>query len=184
MLDQLRRDIQTRLDELLSEAQNLRHALAALGSHTTATPTATATASSSPTRSRRRTRSAPAAATAIQKPARPGKGAKSTTAPASPEPVQSPVATSSTGPRNGPPRTARGATKSAVLAALASGNSMTAGEVASTSGLGRASVSTTLAKLAKTGEVTKAARGYQIAGQATTEPAAAAGSAEDAQPVT
>jgi hypothetical protein len=42
---------------------------------------------------------------------------------------------------------------------------MTAGEVATATGLGRASVSTTLSKLAKSGEVTKAARGYQLAGQ-------------------
>jgi len=68
-----------------------------------------------------------------------------------------------------PPRTASGATKSAVLAALASGNAMTASEVANATGLGRASVSTTLSKLAKTGEITKATRGYQLAGQSTTE---------------
>ena len=43
---------------------------------------------------------------------------------------------------------------------------MTAGEVASLTGLGRASVSTTLSKLAKTGEVRKAARGYQMNGNA------------------
>jgi hypothetical protein len=42
---------------------------------------------------------------------------------------------------------------------------MTAGEVATTTGLGRASVSITLSKLAKGGEVIKAARGYQLAGQ-------------------
>ena len=41
---------------------------------------------------------------------------------------------------------------------------MTAGEVAAATGLARASVSTTLSKLAKAGELTKAARGYQIAG--------------------
>jgi len=66
-------------------------------------------------------------------------------------------------------RTASGATKSAVLAALASGNAITAGEVANATGLGRASVSTTLSKLAKTGEITKATRGYQLAAQSTTE---------------
>ena len=66
-------------------------------------------------------------------------------------------------------RTASGVTKSAVLAALASGNAMTAGEVANATGLGRASVSTTLSKLAKTGEITKATRGYQLAAQSTTE---------------
>jgi len=47
--------------------------------------------------------------------------------------------------------------------------SMTAGEVANATGLGRASVSTTLSKLAKTGEITKATRGYQLAAQSTTE---------------
>jgi DNA-binding transcriptional ArsR family regulator len=61
-------------------------------------------------------------------------------------------------------RLAPRATKHAVLAALADGSAMTAGEVATATGLGRASVSTTLSKLAKAGELTKAARGYQIAG--------------------
>ncbi len=41
---------------------------------------------------------------------------------------------------------------------------MTADEVATATGLGRASVSTTLSKLAKSGELTKTAHGYQIAG--------------------
>lgn len=45
---------------------------------------------------------------------------------------------------------------------------MTASEVANATGLGRASVSTTLSKLAKNGDITKAARGYQIAGQPNT----------------
>ena len=81
-------------------------------------------------------------------------------------------------------RTAPGATKTAVLAALSDGNALTAGEIAKATGLGRASVSTTLSKLAKTGELTKAARGYQLAGKTTTAPAAAADSTEDEQPVT
>ena len=62
-----------------------------------------------------------------------------------------------------PRRTAPGATKASVLAALAGGEAMTAGEVADKTGLGRATVSTTLSKLSKTGEVQKAARGYRIA---------------------
>jgi hypothetical protein len=41
---------------------------------------------------------------------------------------------------------------------------MTADEVATATGLGRASVSSTLSQLAKAGELTKAARGYQLAG--------------------
>jgi DNA-binding IclR family transcriptional regulator len=39
---------------------------------------------------------------------------------------------------------------------------MTAGEVATKAGLGRATVSTTLSKLAKSGEVEKAERGYRL----------------------
>ena len=59
-------------------------------------------------------------------------------------------------------RTARGATKASVLAALAGGESMTAGQVATKAGLARPTVSTTLSKLAKTGEVQKAERGYRL----------------------
>ena len=57
---------------------------------------------------------------------------------------------------------------------------MTAGEVATATGLGRASVSTTLSELAKSGELTKAARGYQLAGQTPGTPADA--TAETEQP--
>ena len=39
---------------------------------------------------------------------------------------------------------------------------MTAGEIAAATGLGRATTSTTLSKLVASGEITKAARGYQI----------------------
>lgn len=39
---------------------------------------------------------------------------------------------------------------------------MTAGEIAEATGLDRATISTTLSRLAKTGELTKVARGYQI----------------------
>jgi DNA-binding IscR family transcriptional regulator len=59
-------------------------------------------------------------------------------------------------------RTARGATKASVLAALAGGDAMTAGQVATKAGLARPTVSTTLSKLAKTGEVQKAQRGYRL----------------------
>ena len=59
-------------------------------------------------------------------------------------------------------RTAPGATKAAVLDALKDGNAMTAGEIAATTGLARGTVSTTLSKLAASGEIAKAARGYQI----------------------
>src|SRR5205814_7562429 len=60
-----------------------------------------------------------------------------------------------------PRRTAPGATKAAVLAALAGGEAMTAGQVADKTGLARPTVSTTLSKLAKSGEVEKDERGYR-----------------------
>jgi DNA-binding IclR family transcriptional regulator len=50
-----------------------------------------------------------------------------------------------------------------VLAALADAEALTAGQVASKTGLARGTVSTTLSKLAHSGEVHKAARGYRIA---------------------
>jgi DNA-binding IclR family transcriptional regulator len=49
-----------------------------------------------------------------------------------------------------------------VLAALAGGEAMTAGAVAAKTGLGTGTVSTTLSKLAKSGEVEKAQRGYRL----------------------
>ena len=55
-----------------------------------------------------------------------------------------------------------GATKALVLAALTGGEAMTASQVATKAGLARPTVSTTLSKLAKTGEVQKAQRGYRL----------------------
>jgi DNA-binding MarR family transcriptional regulator len=60
-------------------------------------------------------------------------------------------------------RTAPGATRASVLAALAGGEAMTASQVATKAGLARPTVSTTLSKLAQTGEVQKAQRGYRLA---------------------
>jgi len=65
-------------------------------------------------------------------------------------------------------RAAIGATKAAVLETLAKNRSaMTAGDVAAVTGLGRATVSTTLSKLTQTGEVVKAERGYRLPRSAT-----------------
>ena len=60
-------------------------------------------------------------------------------------------------------RAAPGGTRARILAALAGGQAMTAGEVAAATGLGRGSVSTTLSKLTKSGDVLKAERGYRLA---------------------
>jgi DNA-binding MarR family transcriptional regulator len=96
-------------------------------------------------RGRKQTRAAKPKATAT---------ASATRAARTPRSSESASATSS--------RTAPGATKASVLAALAGGDAMTAGQVATKAGLARPTVSTTLSKLAKTGEVQKAARGYQL----------------------
>jgi len=139
MLDQVRRDLQQLLDDLLAEVDKLRRALAALGPGGGSKPSAN--------RSSRRGAPAP-------------KRGRSTTSSASTSSAKRASSEITNG--NGSIRTTPGATKSAVLAALGGGDAMTASEVANATGLGRASVSTTLSKLSKTGEVTKAARGYQI----------------------
>jgi sugar-specific transcriptional regulator TrmB len=59
-------------------------------------------------------------------------------------------------------RMSTGATKSKVLSALRADKGMTAGELAAATGLPRTSVSTTLSRLTKTGEVRKAERGYLL----------------------
>jgi DNA-binding IclR family transcriptional regulator len=50
---------------------------------------------------------------------------------------------------------------------------MTAGEVASATGLPTATVSTTLSRLAKSGQVLKAERGYRLPSQSQTDGSAA-----------
>ena len=58
-----------------------------------------------------------------------------------------------------------------MLAALAGGEAMTAGQVADNTGLARGTVSTTLSKLAKSGKVQKAERGYRLAPDSPSSPA-------------
>jgi DNA-binding transcriptional ArsR family regulator len=80
-----------------------------------------------------------------------------------------------------PARTTPGATKARVLSALSQGQEMTAGEVAAATGLARGTVSTTLTRLAKTGEICKAQRGYALP-STTTQDGAAAGSTQPEGP--
>lgn len=145
MIDQIRRDIQQRLNQVLSEADKLRRALAALGSHDGAAR------SSEPSAAKPARTGGPAA--------RRTEAGSSETKPRTPAPSTNDAATRA--------RAASGATRGAVLEALASGDAMTAGEVATATGLGRASVSTTLSKLARSGEVSKAERGYRLASGST-----------------
>ncbi len=123
LIDNLRKQIQQRLDQALAEAEKLRRALAALDPRGGSTPPP-------PTASQR---SAPASTPQRRPPARPARR-----------------------------RTAPGATKARVLAALIDGKAMTAGEVAAATGLPTATASSTLSRLAKSGEVLKAERGYRL----------------------
>lgn len=138
MLDRIRKDIEERLKQLLAEADKLRHALEALDPREKPAPRPTGQSpATTPTRK-------PRAATPRKRSTAQEKQAGST-------PGQAPRR-----------RTAQGGTKAKVLAALSTDAGMTASEVAKATGLGQGSVSTTLSKLAKTGEITKAKRGYQL----------------------
>jgi len=142
MIDRLREQIQQRLDQLMGEADRLRKALAALDPRSQAAPPRKPPARKPPTRRRARPETA--------------KRQTAATTPATGRRTPRPSTRS-------PRRTAPGATKASVLAALAGGEAMTAGEVAANTGLARGTVSTTLSKLAKDGEVQKAERGYRLA---------------------
>lgn len=135
MIDRLREQIQERLDQLTGEADRLRKALAALGPRS---PDPPAPNRPEPTRT---------------PPTKPASSASKPATSARPSSRRS----------RSPHRTAPGATKAAVLAALAGGEAMTAGEVATKAGLAPGTVSTTLSKLAKAGALQKAERGYRLA---------------------
>lgn len=146
MIDRIRQDIQERLDQLLTEADRLRQALSALGGdHGTSTS--------------RASRAGTARSSAPSARGRSGAATRTRRAPAATRTrSRSGAATASRS------RAGSGGTKNAVLKALAdaNGNALTASEVAAATGLGRASVSTTLSKLARAGDVNKATRGYQL----------------------
>jgi biotin operon repressor len=154
VIDRLREEIQQRLDQLVSEADRLRKALAALDSRSSAELVRKPGAGRAPARRRNR-----AATPKREAPATTSAPARRTRQPAT----------------RSARRTAPGATKASVLAALAGGDALTAGQVADKTGLSRATVSTTLSKLAKNGEVQKAERGYRLA------PAAGSSAAAPAQ---
>ena len=90
-----------------------------------------------------------------------GGGKPVATSPAKPRSA-TPRKRSPSGPSKPATRTPRGSTKRTVLSALSSDGAMTAGEVAAATGLQRATVSTTLSKAARSGEVVKAERGYRL----------------------
>ncbi len=144
VIDRLREQIEQRLDQLLGEADRLRKALAALDPRPSKPPA----------------RKPPARNTAAATGPKPAASTTKRTA------ARRASRTAARSPR----RTAPGATKASVLAALAGGEPMTAGQVADKTGLARPTVSTTLSKLAKSGEVEKAERGYRLPSVAETPP--------------
>ena len=154
MIDEIRRDVQALLNELLGEIDRLRRALTALTSRgsepddgeRTAPVASSASAGESVAKSSR--------ASARRTP-------RTRKASVPPRPSAQTPASPAAAPARA--RTAPGATKAAILAALKDGSAMTAGEIATATGLHRATVSTTLSRLATSGEIAKAARGYQIA---------------------
>ena len=169
MLDQLHRDLRNRLDDLLNEADKLRHALAALGSRNgDETPSAAPASPKQSAPSRRRPRATPAPPASTRKPT----GSRSRTTAVAPRSASAATKPAATPNAKAATRTAPGATKNAILAALADGGAMTAGQIATATGLGRPTVSTTLSRLAKTGEVSKAARGYELANRRAARPTA------------
>jgi DNA-binding transcriptional ArsR family regulator len=147
LIDRIRHDIQERLEQLLAEAEKLRRALVALDPREKATPRPTP----GPT-PRSAERFTPAAASTLA----PRSAARRKRTPSSRQ-------TSSQA------RSAPGATKTKVLRALSLDGGMTAGDIAKATGLGHGTVSTTLSKLVKTGEVIKAERGYRLPAQSETE---------------
>ena len=163
MIDHLRSEIQERLDELLAEADKLRRALAALtGGNGSAPRRAAARPGRSVAKRRGRTQ---VSGSDSRGDCRSSLSASAEDGVARACVIGARFGTGAQPPRSAAvtrPRSAR-RDKSAVLAALSDGQAMTAGQVAAATGLGRATVSTTLSKLAKTGEVAKAERGYRRA---------------------
>ena len=139
MIDRIRHDIQERLDQLLAEVEKLRHALAALDP-------------------RERPASKPKPAKSKPAAKRPARKATST----KPTPARTPRAASSANGSAASTRTAPGETRAKVLAALSSDGALTAADVAKATGLARPTVSTTLSRLANSGEAVKADRGYRL----------------------
>ena len=163
MIDQLRNEIQERLEQLLAEADKLRRALAALGGGSGSTPTpAAARPRRASAKGRGRTRARSSDSSGTGGPSSQPDSTKGSPAGASSASAGGPGRGSSSAPRSRT-RAPLGATRNAVLAALSDGQAMTAGQVAAATGLGRATVSTTLSKLAKSGELAKADRGYRRA---------------------
>ena len=154
LIDRIRNDIQDRLDTVLGEADKLRKALSALDPRSGSGSTGDGSGRSKSTRSRSSGRSSRGSASS-----RRSSGSQRSR---SSQRSSSAQRSRSSGRRSGTRRTPPGATKNRVLEALTDGRPRTAGEVAEATGLARGTVSTTLSKLARAGDVVKAERGYRL----------------------
>jgi DNA-binding transcriptional ArsR family regulator len=137
MIDRIRQDIQERLDQLHGEADKLRRALIALDPR-------------------------PQSATPPREASNSAGGDKASATPPLPKSPTARTPTRAAGAASPPAKAASGATQTKVLSALSHDRALTAGDVANATGLGRATVSTTLSKLAKSGQIAKAQRGYRL----------------------
>jgi hypothetical protein len=139
MIDRIRQDIQERLDQLVAEAEaeKLRRALIALDPRSQ---------SATPPREARNSAA----------------GDKASATPSSPKSPTARTRTRAASAAKPPSQTASGSAKSKVLGALSHDGALTASEVANATGVARATVSTTLSKLAKSGQIAKAQRGYRL----------------------
>ena len=176
--ERVRKQIDEHLRELGGEAERLREALAALDPRPAPSraPKPQARKPRSKTRATKTARpvehpSTKVAAAAVTP------EALATGAPTAPPPDETSLAEGA-GQRRASraaasPRRAAGATRAQVLDALADGESLTAGQVAESTGLARGTVATTLSRLVRSGELQKAERGYRLAsvGTAATAPA-------------
>jgi len=137
MIDRIRQDIRESLDQLLAEAEKLRRALIALDPR-------------------------PLSATPPREASNSAGGDKPSATPSLPKSPTARTRIRAASAAKPPAKPASGATKTKVLSALSHDGALTAGEVANATGLGRATVSTTLSKLAKSGQIAKAQRGYRL----------------------
>jgi DNA-binding transcriptional ArsR family regulator len=165
LIDRITKEIQDRLDQILAEAERLRKALVALdprggSSRKSDGGAATSQASRATSSAAARSSSASGRSSGSRSSARTSSGGTRSSGRSGGGSGGRSTGASRSG--SGGSRTAPGATRAAVLKALSDGKARTAGEVASATGLARGTVSTTLSKLARSGELTKADRGYQL----------------------
>jgi DNA-binding transcriptional ArsR family regulator len=137
MIGRIRQDTQERLDQLVAEAEELRRALIALDPR-------------------------PQSATPPREARNGAAGDKASATPCSPKSPTARTPTRAASTASPPAKTASGSTKTKVLSALSHDGALTASEVANATGVARATVSTTLSKLAKSGQIAKAQRGYRL----------------------